>query len=103
MNVHVPEAGEEKFSGSVDGASGFGDPCLCSGPDGGDAAALDKNRLIGLRQVSATIDESDVCNRKLRRRFCQRKIRNHKESGQQWEKYLSILQREPTFRATGQF
>jgi hypothetical protein len=63
MDVHVPEAGEKKFSGGVDGARGLGNFYLCSGSDGGNALAFDKNGLIELRRVAGGIDESDVRDR----------------------------------------
>jgi len=63
MDVHVPETGEKKLSGRVDGASGFGDLDVCCGSDGGYAAAFDKNGLVELRRVAGGIDESDVCDR----------------------------------------
>ena len=103
MDVHVPEAGEKKFSGGVDGARGLGNFYLCSGSDGGYAVAFDKNGLVELRRVAGGIDESDVRDGELWWRFCQGMVRNQKESGKRGEKYLSNLQRYATFRATGQF
>jgi hypothetical protein len=41
MDVHVPKAGEQEFSGSIDGARGlwYFDCCCCT--DGRDAASFD--------------------------------------------------------------
>jgi hypothetical protein len=56
MDVHIPEAGEKKFSGGIDGARGLRDLDLCSGSDGGDAATFDKNGLIELRGLAGGIN-----------------------------------------------
>lgn len=56
MHVHVPEAGEKKSSGGIDGARGLRDLDLCSGSNGGDAATLDKNGLIEVRGLAGGIN-----------------------------------------------
>src|SRR5262249_3695396 len=62
MDVHVPQAGDQDFAGSVDASSVLWDFQTGCWADRDDTAIVDHDGLIGPRRAAGGVDQSDVGN-----------------------------------------
>jgi len=89
MDMHVPKAREQEFSGGVDGARGFGNLDRCPRAHPSDVAGLDQNGLIRLRRAASGIDDGDVGYGQLGRGLRRGERWHDEKSHKQEKKYLS--------------
>ena len=85
VDMHVPKAGEQEFSGGVDDARGFGNLDRRSAAYLSDVAGLDENGLIRLRRAARGVDDRDVGYGQLARRLRRGERGPHEKSHKQGE------------------